>query len=171
VVLERLKLVLSVLCNKPIVLAEMKCGEFARNVPSEAGIAGHLKGHKMKFEGCVSDSVRTCVITSTTCRFRETAFLEDISTGLIRPTQSLQHNIKGYCKLTRACWPSSFALSSSLSVQAPLVDPLHHRNLRPPMDQMRTSCFHLASSASCLSNVRFAFTRTPKGTDARSRGC
>ena len=46
VILERLKLALSVLCNKSKVLAEMKCGEFARNAPSDAGIAGHLKGHR-----------------------------------------------------------------------------------------------------------------------------
>ena len=45
-VIEHSKLVLSILCNKPIVLAEMKCGELARNVPSDAGIAGHLKGHR-----------------------------------------------------------------------------------------------------------------------------
>ena len=46
VVLECLELVLPILCNESIVLAEVKCGEFARNVSSEAGIAGHLKGHK-----------------------------------------------------------------------------------------------------------------------------
>ena len=46
VVLERFILVLSVLCNKSIVLAEMKCGELPRNVSSDAGVAGHLKGHR-----------------------------------------------------------------------------------------------------------------------------
>ena len=45
-VIERLELVLSVLCNKLIVLAEMKCGEFARNVPSDARVTGHLKEHR-----------------------------------------------------------------------------------------------------------------------------
>ena len=67
------------------------------------------------------------------------AFLEDISTGLISPTQSLEQDIQGYCKLTRACWPFLFALSSSLSVRAPLVNPPH---LKPPMNQVRTSCSH-----------------------------
>ena len=51
---------------------------------------------------------------------------------------------KSLFQLTRACWSSSFALSSSLSVRPPLVDPLQSQNLRPPMDQVRTSCFRFA---------------------------
>ena len=113
--------------------------------------------------------MHTCVFTSTTCRFRETAFLEDISTGLIRPTQSLQHNIKVIA--THACLLALFICSFVFSVRAGASgrssssSELEASN-RPDEDELLPS----RSYASCLSNACFAFTRMPKGIDTRPGG-
>ena len=115
----------------------------------------------------MSNSTHTCVLTSTTCRFRETAFLEDISTGLIRPTQSLQHNMKFIT--THACLLVLFICSFVFPVRAGASGGLSSTSELEASDGPGgDKLLPLLSSASCLSNVRFAFTSTPKGTDARS---